>query len=95
MADDGESNGDEDGVVASQVLVCNDSTNDWGGVAPERVESVDTERSTLTHSQSSRLTIGPRVLSSRLNNAVDLRKFPLNVVGVYNHELALWAWLWK
>lgn len=41
MTDDGETNGNEDGVEASQVLIGDDGTDDRGRIGPEGVDCGD------------------------------------------------------
>ena len=57
-------------------------TENGGCVGPERVESIDTKRSTLAHSKRTWLTIRTRVLASGLRNAIDDRQVLLNVIRV-------------
>tara|TARA_R110002003_G_scaffold58_17_gene5223 strand:+ start:1685 stop:1852 length:168 start_codon:yes stop_codon:yes gene_type:complete len=52
VTDDREGDGDKDGVEAAKVLIGDDGSNDGCGVGPERVESTDTEGSTLAHTES-------------------------------------------
>lgn len=78
VADDGEANGEENGVEASEVLIGNDGTHDGSGVGPESIEGADTSGSLLAHTQSTGLTLGARVGTS----ARALRARTLDEVGV-------------
>lgn len=78
MAENRKGNGDEDGVETTQVLIGDDGTENGRGVTPEGVEGRDTEGSTLTHTQSSGLTLEAGVPTSGLTWG----EWALDVVGV-------------
>ena len=82
MTDDGESDGDEDSVEATEVLVGDNSTDDGCCVGPERVEGTNTERGTLAHTEGAGLTLRARVFTSSLDYAVNDGQLLLDEVGV-------------
>ena len=84
MTDDGEGDGNEDGVVATEVLVGNDGAYYGRSVGPERVEGTNTERGTLAHVEGTGYTIFSGVSSSGLEDAVNHGQGPLDKVGVYS-----------
>lgn len=89
VTDDGEGDGDEDGVKATEVLIGDNGTDDGSGVGPERVEGTNTERGTLSHTETSRLPLRTGVFASGLNYTVDNRQFLLNKVGVCERSVRL------
>jgi len=78
VTNDGDQDGDLDGLEATEVGVSDVGTDKWHQVGPELVKSGKTGRSSLTHAQSTRLT------SKAGAGRGTLREILLNKVGDCN-----------
>ena len=68
MANDVDTKRNRDGLEAAPVLVCNVGTEKGHQILPELVEGGYSRRSSLVHSQGTRLSIWTRAASARIGS---------------------------